>query len=104
MRRIGLTSKIPTLVVALVFLIPCVSWADLITPTQEQDIAATPTDWGPSSGTHPVAPLQFSLFDPSLGTLTGVNISLDYNFASSVTLTACDQNRSRLVSGDRPIR
>src|SRR5438128_12062039 len=54
MRRIGLTSKIPTLVVALVFLIPCVSWADLITPTQEQDVAATLTHWGPNSATHPV--------------------------------------------------
>ena len=47
----------------------------MTTPLQTQSIPMTPTDWGP--GTRGlVDPLPFQQFDPSLGTLTAVDLTL----------------------------
>jgi hypothetical protein len=96
MRRNHLSSLIVTWVAALILLAPSVSQADLSTPDQILSVSATKTDWGPVSH-PPITALQFSQFNPSLGTLTGVSISLDYNFSSQVTLNAVNASTLTMV-------
>src|SRR5262249_7314134 len=78
-------------------LFPLVARADFSTPVQTQSVPLTLTDWGPDSTTHPVAPLQFQKFDPALGTLQSVSVTLDYQFDSTVSLTF--RNPSTLTEG-----
>ncbi len=64
------------------------------TPPQTASIPMTPTNWGPGTFGN-TDPLNFQRFDPSLGTLTGVEITLSLTirndfllvFPSTPTLT-----------------
>ena len=58
------------------------------TTVQTETIAPTQTDWGPSTATLAgVNPLSLTKFDPTLGKLDAVNLSLSYTFLHDVTMT-----------------
>jgi hypothetical protein len=61
------------------------SRADTITVTPTQSIPLTQTNWGPftPAGTNP---MTFAKFDPSLGTLTGVEITGHYGFTDDISM------------------
>src|SRR5262245_26741112 len=97
MSRQGRALAILVPAAAFCLLAPLAARADFTTPTQIQTVPMTQTDWGPDNATHPVVPLQFEKFDPSLGTLTGVNIKLDYEFDSNVKLTFVNASTLSMV-------
>ena len=78
-----------TIALAALFLATCVmvspAHAASITTSQTLSIPATQTNWGP--GTSGVGPLVFSKFDPTLGTLNSVQISMAYTFNHDINLT-----------------
>ncbi|GAC1464286.1 MAG: hypothetical protein NVSMB9_02760 [Isosphaeraceae bacterium] len=79
-----------------------------VTPTQSVTIPANDTDWSPGHLTTGTDPIPLTKFDPSLGTLRAVNLSLGYTFTqdmtakfdSPATIALSVQNKS--VEIDRP--
>jgi hypothetical protein len=57
-----------------------------MTTSQTLSIPTTQTNWGPGSSSTP-GPLEFSKFDPALGALSSVQISLAYTFNHNISLT-----------------
>ena len=66
------------------------SGAPITSTPQSATIPATETDWGPTNFPDTVNPLNFTKFDPKLGTLEAVNLSLSYTFKQTVSMTFTD--------------
>jgi hypothetical protein len=60
--------------------------AATMTTSQTLGIPMTQTNWGPGSPST-LGPLEFSKFDPTLGTLNSVQISMAYTFSHDISLT-----------------
>jgi hypothetical protein len=60
--------------------------SEITSPSQTDSVPLTPTDWGPGNFSPSVNPLPFAKFDPSLGTLKSINISLSSTFTQDVSM------------------
>ncbi len=58
----------------------------LTTTPQTATIPLTETDWSPSNFTGTVDPMNFTKFNPALGTLESVNLSYSYTFQHNVSM------------------
>ena len=66
------------------------SGAAITSTPQSATIPPTETDWGPSNFPNTVNPLNFTKFDPKLGTLEAVHLSLSYAVNQTVSMTFTD--------------
>jgi hypothetical protein len=64
---------------------PCRAAA--LTTSETQSIPLTPTNWGPGAPATITDPLNFKQFDPTLGTLDSVQVSLGYKFTHDISFT-----------------
>ncbi|WP_406696931.1 choice-of-anchor E domain-containing protein [Singulisphaera sp. Ch08] len=69
-----------------------------VTPVQTQSIAPAYAIWGPNTTFQGQDPLVFSKFDPGLGTLQSVNISVSYSFSHKVSMTFGDSSDRQTIS------
>lgn len=64
------------------------SAAPMTTAPETVTVPPTQTDWGPTTTSLAgVNPLSFTKFDPTLGTLDAVNLSLSYAYQQKITMT-----------------
>ncbi|MDR3638164.1 MAG: choice-of-anchor E domain-containing protein [Isosphaeraceae bacterium] len=82
LRKLGTLSFV--LGAAALGLLPVQARADVTAP-QTVSIGATDTNFGP--GTALNDPMVFNQFNPSLGTLTSVSVSVSYDFIHTSTIT-----------------
>jgi len=68
-----------------------------VTPVQTQTIAPAYAVWSPST-TFQGGPLVFDKFDPALGNLQSVNLTVSYSFTNKVSMTFTNPSAPQTIS------
>lgn len=72
---------------ALAFCVLTAASQAAVTPTQTLSIPLNDTNWSAGHVQAGSNPLSFMKFDPALGTLKAVNLTLDYTFMHDISMT-----------------
>lgn len=81
---------------ALLFLGDSNAWAD-VTPVQTASIAPAYAVWSPQTTFQGADPLVFGQFNPALGSLESVNVTMAYTFSDKVSMTFANPSGSQTI-------